>query len=75
MEEQKELEMGKYSYSVEEMDQGAVILVVDLAGSVWPRVVWVWTLHSASRREFLEYCEGTLSISVRCSSKDLCQIR
>ena len=42
------LEMDKYSYKLEEMDKGAVTLVVDLAKAcqkVQPQVVWAWATH------------------------------
>ena len=62
------------NYNGEEMDQGTVTLVVDLAKAfenVQLTTVWAWAMHFGFRKEFIEYCV----ISVRCSLKDVWQIR
>ena len=69
----------KYNYNVEEMDQGAGTLVVDLAsafGNVHLQKSWGrGQCTSASRNEFFEYFVGTSSISEGCLAKDHWQIR
>ena len=53
--------MEKYNYNVEEMDQGAVTSVVDLANAferLLLKVVWAWAMHFGYLEHILRVLSG-----------------
>ena len=75
---EKLLDMEKYNYNEEEVDQGAVTLVVDLAkafAKVQLKVVCAWALHSGFTQKLFEHFVRTMRINEGYSSKDVWQIR
>ena len=65
------LEMEKFDSNVEEIDQGAVTLVVDFAKAfekVQLQVVWAWSMHfsATAKGDLRRLCGGRCSASSTC---------